>query len=133
VPSSQGSRARAALHRRQVHAGIEQVARERSPAVMGREGCDARALRHVTQPVVHRLLGETPRQDAPVAVDRHEQRAGLASAHPQPRAQCIPRPVGEEHGTFLVALPDDAQPARLTIVVGKIERDQFGASGAEAS
>ena len=32
------------LHRREVHPRVEQVTRERAPAIMRREGCDPRAV-----------------------------------------------------------------------------------------
>jgi hypothetical protein len=52
------------LHGRQVHPRVEQVPRERAPAIMRREGCDPSALREITQPVVDRLVGEPPSRPA---------------------------------------------------------------------
>jgi hypothetical protein len=44
------------LHRGQVHTRVEQVTRERAPAVMRREGGDACALGEVAEAVVHRFV-----------------------------------------------------------------------------
>jgi hypothetical protein len=77
------------LYRGQVHTRVEQIAHERAPAVMGREGCDACARREVTKAVVHRLLGEPPGLHPPVAVHGQQQRAGLAAAHPEPGVQRV--------------------------------------------
>jgi hypothetical protein len=62
IVSHRCGRARVAeqrLHRREVHAHVEQVARERAPAVVWRGGGDPGAIREVTEAVVHhRLPGE---------------------------------------------------------------------------
>ena len=48
------------LHRRQIDARIEQVACERAPAIMRREGGDPSALGEIAEAVVDRLFGESP-------------------------------------------------------------------------
>jgi hypothetical protein len=94
---------------------------------MRRKGGDPSALGQVAEAVVDRLFGEPPGLHMPMAVDRQQQRPGGLAAHPQPGVQRVPRPVADEHSAFLVALPDEMNPARLAVVVDEIERDQLGA------
>ncbi len=59
------------LNRHHVAPGLVHATSVRSAAVMRREGRDARALREIMQPVVHRLLGEPSGPHAPVTVTQY--------------------------------------------------------------
>jgi len=75
---------------------------------MRREGGDPRALGEAAEAVVDSLFGEPPGPHVPVAVDRQQQQPAGRAAHAQPHMQRVPRPVADEYGALLVALPDNA-------------------------
>jgi hypothetical protein len=69
APSSPGSRAQALPAPSRGPPRVEQVPRERAPAIMRREGGDPSTLGEVAQAVIDRLFGEPARQHTPTAVN----------------------------------------------------------------
>src|SRR5262245_42186079 len=113
-----------ALHRRDIGAGVEQIANERPPQIVWRKGLHGRLLRALLERTEHGLVAQPPDRDRASFVDGTEQRAWRSSAHRQPIRDRGRRATVEVGGAVFAALAAaHCDRACLWYIVTQVERD----------
>jgi hypothetical protein len=119
---------REALHRRDIGAGLQEVADVGAAEIVGRESSDAGGVGQAAQQVEHRRAGHPAHDQVTSLVNGHEERAGLVAADAEPVVEGVATSVRRVRDPLAIALAPDAKGASLAVEVGDVEGDRLGSA-----